>query len=576
MLPHYIYLAHDCYDTLVKMGGRPTRKIQEELAWKAVYEVDEVRISDHHGGLQSTVGLGTNLTSRHWAEEWAFFREELYRWTTFKEYQSTMKPKPLLKIDFDPENTDERLAQIWLRLDDWREFQNYQLQEVGHATMWTWRSTRHAEQMMRKEPASGAVSASFETQEEWRTCLRRLLPRQRDLESSQKQLTWIESQIVEILSEACASLKDDTTLQLQLLSKLKQHAHRFHQELTDLGAEPYFPLQFLSEPPDIAQMICYWGSKITLLMQQHWEWKIFLRWRISRPYTEKPVNIEQGSLRHSPDLQMRADYVNYQQYQLDRARSWVAAWERLLEWKESYLDDVSMTQCLDMFETITTIRAYVKIFQQDVQNGEVRGRSAEKLLDKLSYRLAKPQDTPSSSTHAQMPLSLPKTEPCESNLGEARIEHLIDRLHLCEVIGEDEGVVSWGNISGSAKDISMADVEVPVKAISPAPRNQITACRSIPREPKVRKSRTIAKLDQTISNSVSKHKGQKPAKPAKKFTEQQTTALLNAASAKNSPTDSRPVRRSQRLGNIAPAYFPLPNSTALRTNIRPKNVGNVF
>ena len=542
MLPHYIRLAHDCYDTLVEMGGRPTRKLLEEPAWKAGYEKDKVRSFSQHGGLQSTVGLEANLTRRHWTEEWALFQEELDQWTKFKEYQSTMNQKPLLKINFDPEDTDQRLTQILLRLDDWREFQDYQLQEVGHATMQTWKSTRHVEQMMRNESVSAAVSASFETQEEWRSCLRQLLPRQHDLESSQKQLTWIESQIVEILSEACASLKDNRTLQLQLGLKLKQHANKVRQELTDLGAEPFFSIEFLPETRDIAQIIWYWGSKVTLLMRQHWEWKIFLRWRISRPYTVKSVNIEQRSLRHSPDLQMRADYVSYQRYQLDRTRSWVVAWERLLEWKEGFLDTVSIT-----------IRAYVKTFQQDVQIAETRVQSAERLLDELSYHLAEPQDTPSSSTYARLPRSLPNTEPYESKLGGGRIEDLIDHLHLHEVNGEDEGVVSWGTVLGSTEDISMVDVEVPVSAISPAPRGHMIVCLPMQRVPKVRKTRTVAKPIQTISSSVSKHKGNKQAKTAKRFTEEQTTALLNAASANNAATDSQPVRTSQRLKNLAPA-----------------------
>ena len=538
MLPHYIRLAHECHDRLVERGGRPTRKVLEEPTGKAVYEKDEIRIFDDHGELQFTASPDADLTVLHWTEEWAHFREELERWTEFKEYQSTMKEKPLLKTTFDPETTDQNLMILLNRLNDWRQFQDYQQEKVGHAARQIRRCARHIEKILRQEDVSDAITSNSDIEEGWRGCHACLFFRHEKLDSSQKQLTLIESQISEVILEACVWLKDDVTLQWQLETKLEQQAKAIYQDSMNLEAGPCQPQRSPPESAGSIEKICYWGLETTRLMEEHWAWKIFLRWRQNHASTEKLANIDQESSRQSSDLQLWVDYVAYRRYGLDISRNWVVGWQRLLKSQESRREATLTDQEKSMLEVvISETRADVKKFQEDVQIAETRVRSAEQLLDKLSYDRTKSQDAQQSSKDTQLQPSPPRTESPEKLLRERGIE--------------EEGVDSSRNLLGSAEDVLMVDVEDSVNAISPsAPGVDISgrgtrahraSPLSIHQVPTSRETRSTTNLHRTISSTVPKHVAKKPVKRAKKSTD---------------PSYTRPLRRSQRLKDKAAARSP--------------------
>ena len=411
--------AYGFHDLLLQMGGRPTRTVLEEPTWKAIYEKDEIRIVEKHGGLQGTVSLDENLTLHHWKGEYFRFEEEVDRWQEFRDYQKVMEPKPLLKTAFDPKNTDERLIKILVRLNDWREFQYYQQVKVGRALMLVWKITRNMENFMRKEATTNDSSSSLDIQNSLATCFQQLFPRQMGLEASQVQLTWVESQIPEILIEACASLEAAFPILQQLEMKLEQQANAFNQELKALEAKPGCSAHSPHQSADLAHRIRHWGSEITRLMREHWEWKIFLKWRNNQRNTEQTANIgEQRSSGRLSDLQILVDYVSYRRFQLDRAQSWVASWQRL---QKSSEDDIQFTprdQGLSILEnTISTIRAYVEKFQQDVRNAELQVRSAEQQLAELSSQRVSPapiQMKQQSNGHPHLAPGLPDSASTES------------------------------------------------------------------------------------------------------------------------------------------------------------------
>ena len=407
------------------MGGRPTRTVLEKPAWKAKYEKDQIRIVNIDGELECTIAPDEDLTYHHWSEECTRFHEELDRWEEFRDWQRGIEHQPLLNITFDPENMDQRLVQILVRLNDWREFQHYQQVKVGRAAMKTWSINQKIRNNLRKE-ATSDIAGCAKIQHQLSACLHELYPRQSDLEDLEKQLRWIESQIPEMLLEACASLADVSPLQIELETKLEQQANAFYQDMKILEAIPDHSVQPPHPSAGFAEKICHWGSEISRLMQERREWKIFLKWRRNQPSTADFE--EQEPSGRSSDLHIWVDHVAYRQFQLERAQNWVAGWQRLLKLKEDRMktppEGPGLLILQDSFEMV---RIYVDKFKQDILTAETQLRLAEKRLAELSSRQCAStavQVTQQSTRHPQLPPSPPCSSASENNPGNRRRSNL--------------------------------------------------------------------------------------------------------------------------------------------------------
>lgn len=428
-LENYKRAAYKYHETLVGMGGRPTRKVLEEPAGKAVYGKDEIRILNEHGEVQSTVALDENLTVHHWKTECFRFKEELSLWKKFRNRQPDMEGYPLLQCTFDPGNTDQRLVKILVRLNDWRGFQYfYQRVKVGDALRLMWQSMRDMKQIVDEEAMSEDFTSSSKIACRLGECLEQSSPRQRDLNTSQKQLAWIESQIPEILTESCTSLEADSLLHRQLEMKLEQQANNFIQELENLEARPVRSLQSPPQSAPSGQRICHWGAETTRLMQEREEWKIFIRWRKKQLSTEEAaITAEQDSSEWISDLRIWTDYVSYRRLQLDRSQRWVAGLQMLLKIRENKMNTTPRDQLFMLDVAIAWLRAYVEKSQRDIHTAEVQVRSAEEQLAEVSSQRLSPATvlmTLQSNRHPQLPLSPPRSEPNKIIPGRSNLTHL--------------------------------------------------------------------------------------------------------------------------------------------------------
>ena len=420
MLEVYKSSAHRFHDTIVEMGGRPTRNILEELAGKAIHGENEIRIVDDHEELQMTLSLGTDLTVHHWQTEFTRFEEELDQWKEFRNYQYTKKPEPLLRIPFEPGDTDPKLANILVRLNDWREYQHYQLVKVSRVSMSMWKSAEMIEDILRKD---NGPNSSPEFRHGLTTCFEDLFPLQLDSAAFQTQLTWIESQALEILAEAHALLEADFVLCKTLEEKLEQQANAFEQELKDVEARPAPSEHHPYHSAGSAQRVCHWGSAVTRLMREYLEWKDFLSWRKKQPSTREATSIrERASSGQFSDLQVWNDYVSYRRYQLDMTRTWVAGLQRLQSLREDN-KNTTPREHLSMLESfISEIQADVKKFQLEVYEAELRLYSAEQQLAGLSWQRlssATIQTAQPSNKHPKTPLIPSESEATTSLPGVA-------------------------------------------------------------------------------------------------------------------------------------------------------------
>ena len=228
--------------------------------------------------------------------------------------------------------------QILVKLNDWREYQNYQQVKVSHYALSTQNIMRNLEDIVRDETVSAEVDSRSNLQYLTDRSLNGFFELQMALESSDTLLTLVEGQIPEIFAETSATSEASTVLQRRLETELKKQAYAFHQELLSLEAKPDRSLQAPDHSLGFTRRICHWGLETTLLMKDSWEWRVFQKWRRTNPYESGTSNLEgQASDRLSSHVQVWVDFVAFRQYELDRNRSWVEIWQRMLLEEEDTL-----------------------------------------------------------------------------------------------------------------------------------------------------------------------------------------------------------------------------------------------
>ena len=350
----------------------------ENPAWTTTNEKDGFRTVAIQDTLDGNDALDKKLMVQHWSKESEYSDDELTRWKEFRLYQKHAENNLWLKIDFDPNATDPGLANILVKLNDWREFQNYQQVKVGHYDLSIREIMENLEDIVRDETVY--VEAAGRS-------LDRFFELQMALESSGTLLTWVEGQIPEILAKTSATLEASTLLQRKFETELEQQAHAFHQKLLSLEARPDRSVRTPSHSLGFTQKICHWGLETTRLMKDLWEWKVFLEWRRTKLYKSGTSSLEgQTSDRLSSHVQVWVDFVAFRQYELDRTRNWVEIWQRMLPEKENALMTTEEKDLgLDDFQRHpTNVRSNVEAFQRDVHTAETRLRSAEQQLAQLS------------------------------------------------------------------------------------------------------------------------------------------------------------------------------------------------
>lgn len=428
MTEDYRETAYEYHDTLVEMGGRPTRSVLDKPVGKVVYKKEEgiIDILDEHGKLTCTLEHDMSPMHHHWTKESSRFEEELDRWKEFQDYQRKNPHLSPLNTSFDIRDVDLSLKAILLRLNEWREFEVYHQCKVNDALMSTWASRQALTKLFQEKATSDRAGSNPNIQSMIDRWLERLFPRQMALDACQKQLTCIESQAFEMLSEASASLEGAPLLCLQLEKKMEEQANAIYQDLELLEARPSRPAQASLPTSPYVQRILHWKSETSRLLKERREWKIFLKWRRNQASASTSVSTEeqQPNSRHV-DPALWFDYVTYQQSQLDKARSWVDCWRGLQRSTEKQIETLTKAGIPTLGGSIKSIQKYVERFQQDVRTAEAQLRSAQQYFAELSSQQIPPaahEGTQQSTDCQQLPPSAHGSDASGSRFNER--EHL--------------------------------------------------------------------------------------------------------------------------------------------------------
>ncbi len=142
-LERYKLEAKQAYDTLIQMGGRPTRPIRPTPSWKKVLvggelcyryaEQVETLFYDIWYGYEPSPNISlteADFIAGHWREERGRYKEELRRWQEFLDTQQwRRKHRPDFAKEEDTERQryphDPQLTASLKKRTDWKEYQAY-------------------------------------------------------------------------------------------------------------------------------------------------------------------------------------------------------------------------------------------------------------------------------------------------------------------------------------------------------------------------------------------------------------------------------------------------------------------
>ena len=348
--------AKQAYDTLIQIGGRPTRPIRPTPPWTKVpvggeiwyryaEKYEEIFYDSWYG---YEPGPNNSLTEAdfirgHWRQERGRCNEELRRWQDFLDSQQRKRERhPEFAREEEMERQrypqDPDLTASLKKLTDWKEYQAYFQRGIDRLKRGMEGARRAVEAIQRKDPEvvvnKGKVRGR--TDEGW---LGIIQEQQEKLAAEEKRLEWVKKQLPAVLSECAASLTELPTSRRQMEERSELEAKQVYTTLVDTGGRPTRPIRPVPDVHDAehtdehVHALCHWESECSQFEEELREWKKFLDYRQKKETDGKTeVQLEERQSAESPtQVDLWKDYRAYQHLELDNAKQWVEFWRRQVE-----------------------------------------------------------------------------------------------------------------------------------------------------------------------------------------------------------------------------------------------------
>lgn len=367
------------YDTLIALGGKPTRPIRMEPVWKASNEKGLLYIMDAE--LKHKISLPEeDLIIFHWGQECSKFEEELQQWREFRNYQTSDKHPLLLDTPLTSDVASPRLTAVLKRLNDWREYENWQWQKVNNTTKLKDRCRRALEGLREQGLASNDPEEKHAAQMSplgnWLFNIER---RGEEMTTQRKHLAWIRSQYHEILKEIHASLLASPSLLQELESSMQTQVDILRQDLQQLGFTCNPPVCCLDPHPCYRKRSLDLNAKTSQLLEQKQDFQTYVEWRQKGSKHESADCLWEGK----PNFDLLKEYMDHRQSIMDNQTEQVESWQRIVEWREYIIrvrggvqpDASDFRLCY-----LNHAREYVCVSQEDAEVAKSKLQRAQQML----------------------------------------------------------------------------------------------------------------------------------------------------------------------------------------------------
>ena len=322
-------LAHQYYDQLIAMGGRPTRPIKQYPDCKTTTTDGNVHYRDEYENIEVILETDSRRSYSHWRKELKVWDKELCRWTLFKEGQRLYNECGRSQLDLDLEDTDVALLEVLSKLNDWQELQSIHHREVHEAERFVERCQQGNARSHNAMVTATISDATFEIREPTRGWVSEMRHAEERLKASQDELMWVTGQLTEVIAEACSSIAATPKLQRQLEAKFEKKTRAIYHTLQQEGAIPSHTIYAPNKDSGLPGRLQHWISESTAFIAELRNWRIFKWWRRN---VRDAGNLDQEGRKVLSEgdscAELFEDFVKYQQYELDKTASWVECWRR--------------------------------------------------------------------------------------------------------------------------------------------------------------------------------------------------------------------------------------------------------
>ena len=250
--------AKQAYDTLIQMGGRPTRPIRCNLNWKTVLfggekfyqETEEDEELFYYGTdkpRRAAHPTEASVIVSHWVAEKKRLDEELQRWQDFLDSQQRRREHhPEFAREEDMERRqyphNPQLIANLKKLKNWKEYQAYFQKGIDQLKRGMEGARRAVDTIQRKDPEvvvnNGKVRGM--SHKDW---LRTIEEQREKLAAEEKRLEWVKKQLPVVLSECAASLTELPTSSRQIKERSELEAKQVYTTLVNTGGRPTRPIR---------------------------------------------------------------------------------------------------------------------------------------------------------------------------------------------------------------------------------------------------------------------------------------------------------------------------------------------
>ncbi|KAL9024567.1 MAG: hypothetical protein Q9196_006425 [Gyalolechia fulgens] len=539
--------AKEAYETLIRMGGRPTRPIRSNPRWKTVHVDGDLVYQDaeeveplFYEVSPSDAGPGSSWTeaefiAAHWGAESNMFEEELRRWRAFRNIQQWRREhRPDYAREEDVERQrypqDPHLTASLKKLKDWKEYQTYFRDSVNRNKKWIENTRRAVEALQGDDPkakekyeGTGKYKRSDEgTLGDMENFLEKLA-------AEEKRLEWATQQLPAVLSECAASLMGRPTSCRQIEERSELEAKRVFNTLIERGGRPTRPMRPVqnSQERDHADqnlpIFCHWECERSQFEEELREWDKFLAYR-QKKETNKEIGAqleEQSSTATTTHVMLWEDYRTYQQLQVENTRQWVEFWQRQAESFQKIVTRLILQGQIDGTEKryhskAEDARSYMEEARKQVRPAEMRLEWVEQQLsDVLAECAVSTTEGQATLRYNRSDQSGPRSKHGKKNI-RASVKSALDPIHPSKISKVNRRKVrpqskiltehDNGQTRAPSKGTTAAAAQLPGNI---TPRRSSRLCniekKSNARSPPLglRRSDRISKQKETISTSTS-------------------------------------------------------------------------
>lgn len=431
--------AKQAYDTLIQIGGRPTRPIRLTPPWTKVLVGGEIwyRYAEQYeelfydGWYGYEPGPNNSLTEAdfirgHWRHERGRCNEELRRWQDFLDTQQWRRDhRPEFAREEDMERQrymqDPDLTASLKKLKDWKEYQVYFQKGIDRLKRGMERDRRAVEAIQRNDPevdwSTGLGKFRGLNYEGWLDSIER---RREKLAPEKKRLEWVKKQRSAVLSKCAASLMESPTCRHRMEERSELEAKQVYNTLMNTGGRPRRPIQPISNIYDVEHtdkhlhVLCHWEGECSQFEEELRKWEKFLDYR-QKKKTDRETKVqlkERQSAEGPTQVDFWKEYRFYQQMEVENAKQWVEFWQRQVKYFQQK-EDNCVRQGLKNYayrhrshgeET----RSYLEEVRKQVKPTEMQLQWVEQQLSALLAECAVSSAEVSTSDHLEAQAITPK------------------------------------------------------------------------------------------------------------------------------------------------------------------------